>query len=107
MVVRIFQLGVFAMAIAAASSLDAIAHEATNAGLAASAPGFDLTRLPLGDAHRSDRPRAGWLWACSGGAFDGRGAAGVGPWIKSDGTYDLLHKAVVQGAVTWPSQRAF
>lgn len=61
----------------------------------------DLTRLPLGDGKLAQAPRKGWIWAChtepdSGGAFRD------GPWIKSDGTYDLTAKAVVPGSVSWP-----
>jgi len=63
----------------------------------------DLSRLPLGDGKISTAPRAGWIWAChtepdAGGAFRD------GPWIKSDGTYDLTAKAVVPGSVTWPNR---
>lgn len=67
------------------------------------ATAHDLTRLPLGDGKISTAPRTGWIWAChtepnAGGAFRD------GPWIKSDGTYDLTAKAVVPGSVTWPSR---
>ncbi len=63
-------------------------------------PETDLTRLPLGDGRLSDRPQVGYIWPCNiepnaGGAFQD------GPWIKSDGTYDLTAKAVVDGEVNW------
>lgn len=63
----------------------------------------DLTRLPLGDGKISTAPKKGWIWACrvdpnAGGAFR------VGPWIKSDGTYDFTAKPKVPGSVRWPQR---
>src|SRR5207237_1042447 len=34
----------------------------------------------------------------------GGGAKFNGPWIRSDGTFDMAAKAVVSGAVTWPNK---
>lgn len=66
-------------------------------------PGIDLRRLPLGDGRLSNAPRVGHIWPCrtdpnAGGAFRD------GPWINGDGTYDFTAKAVVDGAVSWPSR---
>lgn len=65
----------------------------------------DLTHLPLGDGHISTSPVVGSVWSCqtqfnsnAGGAFTN------GPWIKSDGTFDLTAKPSVSGAISWPSQ---
>lgn len=73
--------------------------------VADSAASTDLTHLPLGDGHRSTSPVVGSVWSCqtqfnsnAGGAFTD------GPWIKSDGTFDLTAKPSVDGAITWPSQ---
>lgn len=65
--------------------------------------GHDLTRLPLGDGKLSNSPRVGWIWPCHTEP-DAGGAGRDGPWIRSDGTYDLTAKAVVPGSVTWPSR---
>ncbi len=82
---------------------------------AAAAHEPDPRRLPVGDHHVSDRPRAGWVWACrtdpqahgaQGHGAQGHGAQGAGPWIHDDGTYDATAKAVVAGAVRWPGQFA-
>ena len=61
----------------------------------------DLKKLPLGDGKISTSPKKNWIWACrvdpnAGGAFK------VGPWIKSDGTYDFTAKPKVPGQITWP-----
>src|SRR5215204_620291 len=65
----------------------------------------DVHRLPLGDGHVSTTSaRRGWVYACqvmSGGG----GAFQDGPWIRSDGTFDLTAKATVDGSVAWPSAR--
>ncbi len=63
--------------------------------------GVDLTHLPLGDGKLSTAPKVGWIWPCrvdpnAGGAFRN------GPWIRTDGTFDLTAKAIVDGAVAWP-----
>ena len=62
---------------------------------------LDPTRLPIGDGRVSTTtPAQGWIYACAIGT--GGGAFTDGPWIKSDGTFDLTAKAVVDGSVTWP-----
>jgi hypothetical protein len=63
----------------------------------------DLTRLPIGDGKVSTSAVVGSVWSCST-TFPGGGPAGNGPWIRGDGTFDLTAKAVVDGAVSWPSQ---
>jgi hypothetical protein len=80
-----------------------VAHDTTNIALIAQARGVDLTHLPVGDTRRANHPQAGWIWACAPGVNDAGGAKVQGPWFNGDGTFDLAHKAVVQGAVTWPS----
>jgi hypothetical protein len=62
-----------------------------------------LTRLPIGDGQLSDAPTVGSVWSCST-AFGRPGALVDGPWIRPDGTFDLLAKAVVDGEVSWPSE---
>ena len=65
----------------------------------------DVHRLPLGDGRVSTtRARRGWVYECrqmSGGG----GAIRNGPWIHSDGTFDLTAKPTVNGAVAWPAAR--
>jgi YHYH protein len=64
----------------------------------------DLTRLPLGDGHISNKPERGSVWACRPDRLGGRRSHG-GPWIRrSDRTFDLTVKPMVEGAVSWPSQ---
>ena len=68
----------------------------------------DRTRLPLGDGRvTTSSPRRGWIFACRVGGPGGPGAFRDGPWIKSNGTFDLPAKAVVNGNVVWPGQVAF
>jgi YHYH protein len=67
----------------------------------------DLTHLPLGDGRLSTGPMQGYLWRCGGPggpAGPGGGAFRAGPWIHSDGTFDLTAKLTVDGGVTWDSQ---
>lgn len=63
----------------------------------------DPTRLPLGDSHLSRGPQVGSLWSCQT-TFTGGGAFQNGPWIHSDGTYDVTTKAIVPGAIEWASE---
>ena len=63
----------------------------------------DLTSLPLGDSKHSSGPKQGYIWPCHTDP-NGGGAQEDGPWIKSDGTYDLTQKVSVPGSVTWPHQ---
>jgi hypothetical protein len=46
-------------------------------------------------------PKRGYVYRCGTGGGEG-GAFRDGPWIKTDGTYDLTAKAIVDGAVSWP-----
>lgn len=62
----------------------------------------DLTRLPLGDGKISTTAQVGYIYVCNT-QTNGQGGAGTdGPWIHSDGTFDLTAKAVVDGDVQWP-----
>lgn len=71
----------------------------------AAGDGVDVHRLPLGDGHVSTTAaRRGWVYAC-GLMGGGGGAFADGPWIKSDGTFDLTAKATVDGAVAWTGAR--
>ena len=64
----------------------------------------DVRRLPLGDGKVSTTAaRRGSIYACA--LMNGPGAFGDGPWINSDGTFDLTAKPTVDGAVAWPSAR--
>lgn len=63
---------------------------------------LDLKRLPLGDTRLSQGPKAGWIWACRVEAPNFQPNLPPGPWIKSDGTYDLTAKAAIGGSETWP-----
>jgi len=64
---------------------------------------YDPTNLPLGDYHlTSTTPQQGWIMRCSTNV--GAGGAGTdGPWIRSNGTFDLTTKLRVQGSVAWPT----
>ena len=64
--------------------------------------GIDLTSLPVG-TKVSTSPAVGSVYACQT-TFNGGGAFTTGPWMKSDGTYDLTAKPVVDGEVTWTSK---
>ena len=65
----------------------------------------DLTNLPLGDSHVSTSTAAvGSIFVCgSGGAPGGGGTGKDGPWIHSNGTFDLTTKLTVAGSVAWPT----
>jgi hypothetical protein len=67
--------------------------------------GVDLRHQPVGDGHVSTSPRVGYVWSCQS-TFAGGGASHDGPWINSDGTFDLTTKALVDGDVKWPSSFA-
>lgn len=65
---------------------------------------IDLLRVPVGDGKVSTSARAGYVWRCGGGAGGPGGGASVkGPWFNSDGTYNATAKAIVDGAIGWPS----
>jgi hypothetical protein len=66
------------------------------------------TALPIGDGKvTTSGPRRGYVYTCGGGfkapggAPGGGGAQVEGPWIHSDGTFDLTAKATVDGSVRW------
>jgi YHYH protein len=67
---------------------------------------LDPTRLPIGDGKISSSAKIGSVFSCQttfppvGGAFKD------GPWIKSDGTFDLTSKAQVDGHVSWTSSQS-
>jgi YHYH protein len=67
---------------------------------------LNLRALPVGDGKVSDAPKIGYVYGCQGGpgAILG-GAFRDGPWIKSDGSFDLTAKVVVDGNVLWKDHR--
>ena len=62
---------------------------------------LDRTKLPVGDGKVSAVPKVGYVMRC--GSSGGPGAFRDGPWIKTDGTFDLSTKISVQGSATWTS----
>jgi YHYH protein len=69
--------------------------------------GVDPTRLPLGDGKvTTSGPKKGYVYVCHTSNAPA-GAFRDGPWIKSDGTFDLTAKAVVDGSVAWPGHVTF
>jgi hypothetical protein len=68
--------------------------------------GTDATRLPIGDGKvTTSGPRKGYVYRC--GTGPGGGPNPTGPWIRSDGTFDLTAKPTVDGSVSWPGQVTF
>jgi hypothetical protein len=65
----------------------------------------DLSQLPLGDGRISSAPQTGYVWSCVPPNANAGGAFTAGPWISGN-TFDFTAKAVVDGAVIWPSQFA-
>src|SRR5262249_948760 len=63
----------------------------------------DLTRLPLGDGHVSNRPDRGSVWACRTDMFGSRRSHG-GEWIRNDRTFDFTAKPTVESKVSWVHQ---
>lgn len=61
---------------------------------------IDRTHLPIG-GQKSTAPTIGAIWQCNL-PIGGGGAHQDGPWISSEGTYDLTAKAIVDGEVSWP-----
>jgi hypothetical protein len=65
------------------------------------------TSLPIGDGRvTTSGPRRGYVYSCAAGfgaagGPPGGGAQVEGPWIHSDGTYDLTAKATVDGKIHW------
>jgi hypothetical protein len=69
--------------------------------------GVDPTRLPLGDGKvTTSGAKKGYVYVCHTSNAPA-GAFRDGPWIKSDGTFDLTSKAVVDGSVAWPGRVTF
>lgn len=74
-------------------------------GSTRAAAATDIHRLPLGDGRVSSAgARRGRVYECRQ-MTGGGGAFRDGPWIHSDGTFDLTAKPTVDGAVAWPSAR--
>jgi YHYH protein len=78
------------------------------AGSSSTNPAF----LPIGDGKvTTSGPRRGYIYTCQNGSLPGGGPPGGagafadGPWIRSDGTYDLTAKATVDGAVRWSNAK--
>ncbi len=74
------------------------------AGTSSTDPAF----LPIGDGKvTTSGPQRGYVYRCGSGMAPpgGGGAFADGPWIRADGTYDLTAKAIVDGAVRWPTAR--
>jgi YHYH protein len=63
-----------------------------------------LNHIPIGDGRISTRPKVGSVWSCRTRFGRSGGAHASGAWIHGDGTYDLMAKPTVDGAVQWPSQ---
>ena len=63
---------------------------------------LDPANLPLGDYHLSSAPSRGDIWSCNVG-FPGGGSNVTPPWIHDNGTWDSTTKAIVDGAVPWPT----
>ncbi len=61
-----------------------------------------LRSLPIGDGRLSNWPQAGNVFPCQTTFPDIGGAFRNGPWMKSDGTFDFMSKAVVDGS-NWHS----
>ncbi|RLT44484.1 MAG: YHYH protein [Chloroflexi bacterium] len=59
---------------------------------------IDLTRLPIGDGRVTSSAQIGSVFSCQR-QFGGGGAFRDGPWIRSDGTFDLTAKIAVSGTV--------
>jgi hypothetical protein len=70
---------------------------------ATTAAAVDHTHLPLGDGKVGTTAKRGYIMQCPAGGGAGGGAFRDGPWIRGDGTWDSTAKAVVDGAVAWPS----
>jgi hypothetical protein len=75
---------------------------------AGGASGVNPAFLPLGDGKVTTAgARRGYVYSCGSGKAPpgGGGAFSDGPWIRSDGTYDLTAKASVDGSVRWSGAR--
>ncbi len=62
-----------------------------------------LRSLPIGDGRLSNWPQAGNIFPCQTSYPNIKGAFRNGPWMKPDGTFDLLSKAAVDGSNAWSS----
>jgi hypothetical protein len=65
--------------------------------------------LPLGDGKvTGSGAKRGYIYLCNTATPPNPpGAFKDGPWIKSDGTFDLTAKAIVDGRVSWPGRVKF
>ena len=101
-------LGLLLLAVAAGSVLFAqrAAHTAGQATLQRRVSWLagSASRLPA-VAAVSGLPQAGAIFVCQS-RFPGGGAFTAGPWLKSDGTFDLAAKPVVDGAIQWTGRFA-
>jgi hypothetical protein len=66
---------------------------------------LDLTRLPIGDGKLNSSAKIGSVFSCQTAFPPIGGAFRDGPWIKSDGTFDFMAKAIVDGNVSWTSRQ--
>jgi YHYH protein len=61
---------------------------------------IDVTRLTLGKV--VTKPTRNGLWSCRNQYPENAvGAFKVGPWISTDGTWDMTRKVIVDGTVKW------
>jgi hypothetical protein len=70
---------------------------------ALSGDALNPTHLPVGDGKISTTPKVGYVMRCGIGPGNGGGALVAGPWIRTDGTFDLTAKVNVNGSVNWTS----
>ncbi len=84
-----------------------LAVVASLAGTASALAHFDLSAtnkhdLPIGDGrYKTSGPKRGYIYSCSSSFNSAGGAMVNGPWLHGS-TYDLLDKATVDGANSWP-----
>lgn len=64
---------------------------------------LNLSALPIGDNRTTTSgPQANHLYVCTTAPFSrGGGAAISGPWMSSNGTYNLASKVSADGNITW------
>lgn len=98
----------------AVTGVTAFAMGGVSLGAGAATSAIRLTSLPIGDGKvTTSGPRRGYVYSCGslaggrpgGGPPGGGGAFTDGPWIKSNGTFDLTAKATVDGSVRWRRAR--
>ena len=85
-----------------ATALAAIGMGSVSLG-ASGASAVNSAFLPIGDGKvTTSGAQREYVYECSKGmAPPGGGAFAEGPWIHSDGTFDLTAKAIVDGSVRW------